>query len=665
MTLNSLQVENFSLSLDYYNSLKNINDNLIIYLKDYKSASIQYNQKIQEIGNIYDKKIEKIIDEIKSKKNLDFTPLLNFTSSIEKIIQSYNENLAFFIDELEKELKIYENYNPDLVVPTCVSQFKEMKDNIIKKEKEIKNLEKSFLNDMACTEDIIYKYYLQSNDINNNIKIDNNEKSSEHLKKEKNQKNIITEEIINKHINNSKQIEKKYKKQIEEGRNEENKFVTFSRFYSESVKKVAGELYEKLKHLILNFLISIKNNWKIPQTEIDSILPDLVKLDTSVKIEQIIEQYHHSDNNFKSLFNIEKYVFQDIKEIKKNKNNKNEKNKIEDKKIFELDDGFENMYFIEDEITFLTLKKMINNFELINLNKLDIKIEEEKIKMNKLTLKLLSNLIKEKNYKKDESEIFNVSDEDIKRIKLLLEKHHNIVIFLQQLNKFRSTGKLIMGKKIFTLFGKLFNLILDKVKKDKDIYSWKNIIILSQTYYLKNGEKKEYLQNLIMNHEIFKDRKFWEELFIFEMTKEIQKISNMEINNEIETTIEMEKIREFNRNKYSKLAFGQIMTISTNMLEFGLNPDEIYKIIEPKIKYYQLSQDLINTIKSILFNTSDIEEINENKNINNNNQIIIAKDNEEKEKKKEIEKKEKEGNNDKIKEDNINLKDKNLDEEKQ
>ena len=194
-----------------------------------------------------------------------------------------------------------------------------------------------------------------------------------------------------------------------------------------------------------------------------------------------------------------------------------------------------------------------------------------------------------------------------------------------------------MREKIFNLFGKIFNLILDKIKKDKDIYSWKNRIILSQTYYFKNEEKKEYLQNLIMNHEIFKDRKFWEELFIFEMTKEIQKISNMEIKNEIETTKEMD------RSKYSKLAFGQIMTISTNMLEFGLSPDEIYKIIEPKIKYYQLSQDLINTIKSIIFNTSDIEEINENESINNNNQII-TKDNEEKGKNKEIEKKEKEEN---------------------
>ena len=154
MSLNSLQVENFSVSLDYYNCLKNINDNLIIYLKDYRSASIKYNEKIKEIGNIYDQKAEKIMKEIKSKKNLDFTPLLHFTSSIEKIIQSYNENLTFFIDELEKELKVYENYNPDLVVPTCVTQFKEMKDNIIKKEKEIKNIEKSFLNEMEGTEDI-------------------------------------------------------------------------------------------------------------------------------------------------------------------------------------------------------------------------------------------------------------------------------------------------------------------------------------------------------------------------------------------------------------------------------------------------------------------------------------------------------------------------------
>ena len=171
MPLNSLQVENFSLTLDYYNCLKNLSDNLLICLKDYKSASIQYNLILKEKGNNYNKKTEKIIKEIKTNKNLDQTQLLNFTNSVEKIISSYNDNLVFLIDELEKEIKIYENYNPDLIVPTCITNFKDMKDKIIKKEKEILNLEKSFLDNMEGTENIIYKYYLQSN---NNNKNDNN-----------------------------------------------------------------------------------------------------------------------------------------------------------------------------------------------------------------------------------------------------------------------------------------------------------------------------------------------------------------------------------------------------------------------------------------------------------------------------------------------------------
>ena len=251
MPLNSLKVENFSLTLDYYNCLKNLSDNLLICLKDYKSASIQYNIILKEIGNNYNKKTEKILNEIKTNKNLDLTQLLNFTNSVEKIISSYNDNLVFLIDELEKEIKIYENYNPDLIVPTCITNFKDMKDKIIKKEKEIINLEKSFLDNMEDTENIIYKYYLQSN---NNIKNDNNEKNSEHQKKEKNQKNmLITDEIIDEYIYNSKQIEIKYKKEIEDGKKEENNFVKFSKFYSESVKKVTGDLFGKLKHLILNF----------------------------------------------------------------------------------------------------------------------------------------------------------------------------------------------------------------------------------------------------------------------------------------------------------------------------------------------------------------------------------------------------------------------------
>ena len=386
--------------------------------------------------------------------------------------------------------------------------------------------------------------------------------------------------------------------------------------------------------------MSMKNNMKVPQIEIDSALQDLIKLDNFLNIEQIIEKYYYKDSNFKSLFKVEKYNFQffnknkDNKDIKENKENKDIKdkekgnrkrkmiiNKDDIGKIQEIEDGYERIYFIEDEPTLLTFKKMINNFELVNMNNLNIEIEEEKFQMNNLTIKLLSSSKREKDFDTIESEKLNITSEDIKTIEFLLENHHNVAIFFQQLNKFRSTGRYIIRKEVYDIFGKIFNKILDGIKlnNDKDIYASKNIIILSQTYYKKNGKEKEYLQNAILNHKLIKNQKFWEELFIFEMNKEIQKISKIEMkNNTINNNSEDLKI-EYNKNKFSKLAFGQIMTLSNNMIEFGLQPKEIYKIMEPKIKYYQLSKDLIISIKSVL----GIEEEEKR----NDNEIIPPKEN--------------------------------------
>ena len=88
------------------------------------------------------------------------------------------------------------------------------------------------------------------------------------------------------------------------------------------------------------------------------------------------------------------------------------------------------------------------------------------------------------------------------------------------------------------------------------------------------------------------------------------------------------------------------MTISNNMIEFGFEPKEIYKIMEPKIKYYHLTQDLIISIKAVL----GIEEEN-----SNDNEIILPKEN------KDISINENKDNQDKIKEDKVdNNKDSNI-----
>ena len=118
---------------------------------------------------------------------------------------------------------------------------------------------------------------------------------------------------------------------------------------------------------------------------------------------------------------------------------------------------------------------MLNNFELLKCNT-DLETEKEKMDICKLSLKLLSNLQKEKNLNLDEPEVFNMSEEELKLMENLLVKHHNIIVFMQQMNQFRSKGFFVMRSKAYEVFSNLFNLIMNIVTKNNDIYTAKYII---------------------------------------------------------------------------------------------------------------------------------------------------------------------------------------------
>ena len=74
----------------------------------------------------------------------------------------------------------------------------------------------------------------------------------------------------------------------------------------------------------------------------------------------------------------------------------------------------------------------------------------------------------------------------------------------------------------------------------------------------------------------------------------------------------IEGIRGINREQFGNIIFGQIITICENMINFGLNREQVYKIIEPKMKSYQLSQDIVKNIKNMIEDKIN-EEIKTNK----------------------------------------------------
>ena len=581
MNLNCFEIENVTLSLEYFNSLKTLSSAFLDYIKQYHFLSVEFHQKLLLLNTTYKDKISEISKKI-AKKKLDFSQIFDFINSIPKILDSYIENLLFFTEEINKQINLFDDKNIEQIVLTCETQFKGFKKELKSKVEEIDKIKQNFFNEMEKTEIITYNYYYLQPKYNSNIP----EKY-----RDENIYNIKEGEMDMK-ILDTKELENRYKEHINEGRKKENTFLENSKFHCENIKKFSNELMEKIKHLVLNFLMSLKNNFQLPEKEITSFLPQLIKLDKNIKLDKIMEQHFINQKIGTFLFNPEIYKMKIFQRSKKNKENNDIFNEIEDK-IVELEDSIDRTYLILDEISLLTIQKM-KCFQLININDLNLEEEKEKIKMNHLTIKLLSNIKKEYT----EKEELNITQNELDLIESLLEKRCNRIVFLHKLNKFRALGNYMVTKVLYSIISKYFIKILNFIKKDYDAFPAKNVIVLSQTYYMIEKEEKIYIQEDIKEHEIFKDNKFWENLFNFFMNKEIQKLRK---------SFDLNEEKSDEKSHYNKLAFGQIMTICNNMLEFGYNKDDIYKFIEPKIKYYNLDEISISSIKCVLgFENNDI-----------------------------------------------------------
>ena len=121
---------------------------------------------------------------------------------------------------------------------------------------------------------------------------------------------------------------------------------------------------------------------------------------------------------------------------------------------------------------------------------------------------------------------------------------------MQRLSRFRAL-KYDLSLKYFVLIGNILNNLLSKVIEDNDLATAKNCIILSQTFFCEYQKEKIYLKIYIQNNEIFKSKKFWEDL-LDKLIKENEQHSNMKEN-----------------------IFGNIYTLINNMFEFSLSENEI------------------------------------------------------------------------------------------
>ena len=627
----------------YKISQENLDTNLKYFYAINKT--IKYNQqclsKFKKCTNDYSENISQILKEGENFLNdyeiidSDYIALESndtknnfFLLSIDKSTERLNsffveliKHLNVFIRELDLHIKGIEQYikiSKD-EIKTIKENYQNQKDIFLSRYLEYQKLNEELKNKYSEGEkkliEFCHERRLDGITYDNNIKI-----SFANLVEEQNQiidkynllgdfENIFLDSanekiksiqdfsisLISKYLSISKSLKVIFKETI---------LLPMTKLIEETINsKQDEELEEKLKKDLTSLFDSYLNN----------IDEKNIKLKLDLYNVKVLE-----NNNIDINENLNINV--DEKKVKNNKVKKKEKKheKTDDKNKF-INNSNEILTLTEEEIYFI-VNNMYQEYKLINRDKYDLDIEEKKLEIKRIMIKLLSyseknetNKIENKNNEIQSEDSSNnekneVTNEEIDYLCKEMEYEEYRKYFLIKINNFRAKGYLDMPNKIFNYLSKIFSeiakhLISNKENDEnnffiKDFICSRLVIILSQTFYTTKNEKKVFLSEEIKKEKVFQIPEFWKEL--------INEMIIRECNSVFESKKELNIIDDENRTKKIKdeIYFAQIIPFIGSMTGFGISKEEIKNIMLFFIKEFGISEK--NT--KIILDTIDCQK---------------------------------------------------------
>ena len=608
MNLTSSDEENFKITDNYNLIIKQVSEDFIKYISNFKVYSYEYIKKISENNEKFNKNNSAKIHKELCYDKIDLNHIIQISSIIPSIIEQQIRNFDFFIKEIdgkiEKFQKLYNEKSSKYLI--LLNNYKEIKNEFNKNCNEIEKFKLNYISNIASVEEMVHKFYVKK--IFNKKKLNNISipSSKENNKDQNNNLFLITlDEQLNNNIQKVKKIELDYMLNFALVKSVERKYIKITNDSKTNIRKLLCEILNGFKDLLIDCMIYLKNCYKFPLSEIDTFMNEIINIDECDNFDNIIISSYRSEKNPNII--LQKYK---LKFFQNNNNfNENEeeiKLEIGDSTSLVKEEGFQEIDFLHEKEIFFTIKIMMDNFELLDNNSIDLTLEEEKLHCKFLTLKILSFNQKSKLYS---GKIPPITNNEVNELEKMMDKKINRTIFIQKLSQFRNLGIFQIPEREYNIISKLFNKIIKNIDKNTDYDSMINIIILSQTYYAIKEGKKEYLQKEIMKNDIFKTKNFWETYVNFSIMKEISICP-------IGDNYEDEDIKD----RYSNIVFSQIVPITNNMIDFGLDINIVESIIQPIIERYNISKELAGTVISV---------INEEKNkVNdkNKNEIILNDD---------------------------------------
>ena len=561
MNIKCNETENLKIVSKYYNEIINVKVNLINYLNYYNNKTKDYLKELIYLQKKYANNLQKY----ENNQDCDISDLFTLTKQIPGLIKEKIGALTFLTDFLTKSInevniRFEENNH---IIKTIEQDYKDLFSDLENKNKNIELLKNRFYSKAKETE---------------NLLIDNQKRKKiiklNHLKDLNMIKEIINkkQKLIDESIIEMQNAEEKYTKSLPNINNIEQSFISSIESFKNTKIVILCSNADILKDATQNFLIHFQNYSKMSCVSQDVELREIAELKLGNLFNEKIEKNKIISKPFTKT-KLEPYK---MFLLEKHKQQLFSSDLYKDLSSIEIDDN--DIYEIANII--------YSNLTLKNPN-YNLKIEKEKVITNKIANKILA-------FSNKEINLDLPDDDELIQINKLMESKYNREIFIQKLNEFRNQGIFLIPEKNFNIIAQIFNSMLNKVIDDSDFNCAKNCIILSQTYYMNNNNDKSkiFLQSKIKNNNLFKSKLFWDDFTLYTIQVGITESIN---NNICDKSIYTDDIQ-----KFDKIIFAQLIPLADNMIEFGLDKEIIKELINPKIEYYQLSEESKNLIWDLL-----------------------------------------------------------------
>ena len=567
------QNKNILTYLSYFKAISEKAENYYLFIQSYKKYTSEYFDKISNLFKKYSSLFN--INNNNSSNNNNNNSTNPDTSPLDKLTkdlyQDFKEQLNvfnFFLKNIDLSLDNFRGImnQTKLDVENQKIIYVNFRNKFIESISLYKKDNQDLINGLSNIEKKILKYYF----LTKKVKFDSNSNNNKN-NKNKNNKNI-----------NKDKIEEEINKEIKILKNKEDTFLQ-----KDSIKlKTFVDFNNNIEEYKANFKNSIFLLIKIFKLSIDSFSKYFKNLFNYQ--DKNASNKEEKKTNKKELFieyesiinkNLIKINHDTIKSSMAQTKPKNYSIKIlENKKnniIKEICDalqkeGYEidsNISLDQKDISYVTNK--LNNFSLLNKDNYFSKKDEEK--------KLISDLI-EKMFSKGGDNQKSLEEESQKLSKYFEENKNYCKYFLSILENKKNNSNVALSSELFDIFTKMFSLISDMIIKEKDFDSQKSLLILSQTFYKSEGDKKIFIFNTIKSHELFQKEENWLNYIKYEIEEKI--------NDKNKSQNESNK-DDINKIK-NEIILSQITNLIPIMKNFDLDNQKLVNIINSIIDFYTI-----------------------------------------------------------------------------